>query len=331
MGAVFLLGRKGLEIDLPRGRKWWARAVEQNHVKTMEYVAPAYQTGRFGYPVDLLKSKELVRRLVDAYRDGLNGVAANPIKERYWRNELKYFDRLFELTGGSYQSPDELQRRAEAGDEQAQYQLGRQMVVSGPPSQRRQGVVWIERAAEGGYAEAQYRLVTYFERQAGIMRRSPQRGIGFLRAAAEQNHLPAMGTLALGYEKGRYGLSSDYGKAKDWYQRLVQAYESGEYLGEIDERFMPFHRQRLIYAAKVLKIEQETARRYAAASPLERQVMAVEERYRISYQNAVNALAQGDGTAAGKIRFRVEAERLREESQRLRDAEIARLKELAAE
>lgn len=330
LGEIFLLGRKGLNIDLLRGRKWWAKALEQNHVKTMEYVAPAYQNGRFGYPVDLLKSKALVGKLVDVYRDGFNEIEANPNKERYWRNELKHFDRLFDLAGGNYQSHAELQPKAEAGDVQAQYQLGRQMMVGGGPASWRQGIVWIERAAEGGYAEAQYRLVTRLESRAGIMRRSPKRGVAFLRAAAKQHHLPAMRTLALAYEKGHYGLTRDYGKAKDWYQRLVQAYESGKYLGEIDEMFMPTQRQRLIYAEKALKAEQEKAQRYAAASPLERQIIAVEERYRISHMNAVNALiraARNDATATGKIKLRAKFERLQEESNRLRDAEIERLRQ----
>ena len=326
LGGIFLFGRHGQQIDLPRGRNWWAQALTQNHVKTMEYVAPAYQSGRFGYPVDLLKSKSLVGRLVEAYRDGLYGVDPDPDKERYWSDELKYFDRLFELAGGSYQSPDALQQKADAGDVQAQYQLGRQMLVGGSAEQRQQGLVWIERAAEEGYAEAQYRLVTYFERQVGIMRTDPVRGVGFLKAASAQNHLPAMATLALGYYKGRYGLSRDYRQAKDWYERLLQVYESGSYLGEIDERFIPFQRRQLGYTDKALQIEIEKAQRYEQASPLERQIVEVEERYHVQYQNAVNRLDRSDSGPGGKEIFRAEVDRLRKHFNRLRDAEIASIK-----
>ncbi len=325
LGGIFLFGRHGVQVDLPRGRNWWAKALEQNHVGTMESVAPAYQNGRFGYPVDLLKSKALVGRLVEAYRDGLYGVDPDPVKERSWSNELKYFDRLFEYAGGSYQSPDELQHKAEAGDLQAQYQLGRQLMVSGSAEHRQQALAWVERAAEGGFAEAQYRLVTYFERQAGIMRNEPARGVAILQAAAEQNHLPAMGTLALGCEKGRYGLTRDLSKAKQWYERLLQAYEAGSYLGEIDERFIPFQLQRLIYTTKALETEIEKARRYQEASPLERQIIEIEERYRIEYQNAVNALDRRDGSPTGQARTRAEIERLRQKFHRLRDEEIARV------
>jgi hypothetical protein len=62
-------------------------------------LAPAYQNGRFDYPVDLLKSKALVELLVAAYRDGVYGVDRNAQKERYWTDQLKYFDRLFDMAG----------------------------------------------------------------------------------------------------------------------------------------------------------------------------------------------------------------------------------------
>jgi TPR repeat protein len=66
LGAIFLFGRHGIVQDLQIGRKWWDLALAQKHVKTMEYVAPVYQNGRFGYPVDLLKYRALVELLVEA-------------------------------------------------------------------------------------------------------------------------------------------------------------------------------------------------------------------------------------------------------------------------
>jgi TPR repeat protein len=249
LGAILMHGRQGVEKDLERGRKWWNLALAQKHVKTMETVAPAYQDGRFGYPVDLLKSKALVEILVEAYRDGRHGVNPDAAKQRYWTAELKYFDRLFEMAGGSYLPIDDLQRQAVAGDLQAQYQLGRQLLIAGPAGERQKGLQWIERAAEGGYAEAQYRLVTYYENQIHIMRDNPSRGVALLQVAAEQNHLQAMSVLALAYEKGRYRLAKDYRQSQKWYQKLLQAYESGKYLGDVDDRFISFQRRRLEYVS----------------------------------------------------------------------------------
>jgi TPR repeat protein len=142
LGHFYLSGRNGTARDLEKGRQWWDLALAQRHVKTMEMVAPAYQNGQFGYPVDLLKSKALIELLVEAYRDGVYGADRNAQKERYWAGHLKYFDRLFDMAGGRYLPLDDLRRQAAAGDLQAQYQLGRQMLVAGPPGERQKGLQW---------------------------------------------------------------------------------------------------------------------------------------------------------------------------------------------
>ncbi len=330
LGAIFLFGRHGVAKNLERGRGWWNLALQQKHVKTMEYVAPAYQNGRFGYPVDLLKSKALVELLVEAYRDGRYGVDPDAGRERYWAAELKHFDRLFDLAGGRYLPLDDLQREAEAGRLQAQYQLGRQLLVAGSESERRKGRQWLQRAAEGGFAEAQFRLVTDFENQVHIMRDNPARGVTLLKAAASQNHLRAMGTLALAYEKGRYGLAQDYRQAQNWYHKLLQAYQSGQYLGEVDERFIAFQRRRLEYVSKALSLSEDRARRYEQATPLERRIMAIEDRYRLEYRNAVNALDRRDGSQEGMKRFQAEVERLRQLYARQRELEVEKVKREAA-
>ena len=331
LGAIFLFGRHGIDKNLEMGRKWWDLALAQKHVKTMEYVAPAYQNGRFGYPVDLLKSKALVELLVEAYREGRFGVEPDAERERYWTAELKHFDRLFELAGGSFSPFDDLYRQAIAGDLQAQYQLGRQLLVAGSEDQRQKGLQWIERSAEGGYAEAQYRLVTYYENKIHIMRDNPSRGIALLQSAAKQKHLPAMGALALAYEKGRYGLAQDYQQAQYWYRELLQAYESGQYLGEVDDRFIRFQRSRLEYMHKARQYQEDRSRRYEQATTLERQIMEIEDRYRLKFQKAVNGLTRQDGSREGKKQFRAQVEQLRQEYSRQRELEIEQIKRKAAD
>ena len=326
LGAIFLFGHHGIGQDFKRGRKWWDLAQAQKHVKTMEYVAPAYQNGRFGYPVDLLKSKSLVEYLVEAYRDGRYGVEPDAERERYWTAELKHFDRLFELAGGSYLPLDNLHQQAAVGDLHAQYQLGRQLLVAGPAAERRKGLQWIERSAEGGYAEAQYRLVTYYEGKIHIMRDNPSRGVALLQSAAEQTHLRAMGTLALAYEKGRYGLAQDYQQAQYWYRKLLQAHKSGQYIGEVDDRFITFQRSRLEYMNKARQYQEDRSRRYEQATALERQIMEIEDRYRLEYQKAVNGLNRQDGSLEGKKQFRAQVERLRQKYIRQRELEIEKIK-----
>ena len=331
LGDIYLSGRHGIARDLEKGRQWWGRALAQKHVKTMEMVAPAYQNGRFGYPVDLLKSKALMELLVEAYRDGRYGVDPDAKRERHWTSQLKYIDRLFDMAGGSYLPLDGLRQQAAAGDLQSQYQLGRQMLVAGPAGERQKGLQWIERAAEGGYAEAQYRLVTYYENKLHIMRDNPSRGIAFLQAAAEQNHLRAMGTLAAAYEKGHYRLAKDYRQSQMWYQKLLQAYDSGQYIGDVDDQFISFQRRYLEYVTRARQYQEDRARRYSQASALERQIMEIEDRYRLEYQKAVNGLDRRDGSLAGQKEFRARVEQLRQKNIRRRELEIEKIKREAAQ
>ena len=331
LGAIYLFGRYGIVKDLKKGRRWWDLALEQKHVKTMEHVALAYQNGRFGYPVDLLKSKTLTELLVEAYRNGRYGVDPDIGKERYWAGQLKHLERLFDLAGGSYLPLDDLRRQAEAGDLKAQYQLGRQMLVTGSAAERQKGLQWIAHSADGGYAEAQYRIATYYENKTHIMRDHPARGVAFLQSAAEQNHLNAMGTLALAYEKGRYGLAKDYQKAQYWYQKLLHAYASNQYLGDVDERFIKFQRSRLEIVTKARKFKEDRARRYEQADPLERQIMDIEDRYHQEFQTAVNRMVFPSTSREGIKRYREEVSRLRQEYNRRRDLEIEKVKREAAE
>jgi hypothetical protein len=158
------------------------------------------------------------------------------------------------------------------------------------------------------------------------MRDDPARGVVLLEAAAAQDHLPAMGVLALAYYKGNFGLPRNYAQAKQWYQRLLAVHASGNYLGEIDERFLAFQRRQLGYTEKALIVQLEKQRRYEQASPLEREIIAIEERYHKQYERAVNALDRRDGSRAGKQRFREEVERLRKHYMELREREIDTLR-----
>jgi hypothetical protein len=251
LGAMFIFGRNNVPKDFQRGRKWWNRAAQKKHVPTLKRLADAYEKGRFGYPLDLLKSKAQVELLVEAYRDGRYGVESNENKARYWESELKYIHRLFELAGGTYLPMDGLRAKAEAGDSQAQYQLARQLLVSGNKF-RKEGVQWLNEAADNGHHEAQYQLVTYFNRASGIMQNNPRRGVTLLKMAAEGKHPKAMAALALAYYKGKYGLSRDLCKAKALYEDIIHAYENNLYGWDVDKRFINTQRRQLKYVTKMI-------------------------------------------------------------------------------
>jgi hypothetical protein len=115
------------------------------------------------------------------------------------------------------------------------------------------------------------------------------------------------------------------------YQKLVQAYESGQYIGDIDDHFITFQRRRLEYVGKALQYQEDRSRRYEQASALERQIMEIEDRYRLKYQKAVNGLNRRDGSQEGKKQYRAQVEQLRQKYIRQRELEIEKIKRKAAE
>lgn len=66
------------------------------------------------------------------------------------------------ILGGTYavrsSDRDELQTKAEAGDVEAQYQLGKQWCCFGPGFDTQIATVWLCRAAKSGHMEARYQL-----------------------------------------------------------------------------------------------------------------------------------------------------------------------------
>ncbi len=275
LGAMFIFGNHDLAKDFERGHRWWALAAKQGHLRTMEYLVSGYQNGNYGYSVDLLEARALVERLLVAAEK-----APDEAKQQRWQAELAHLQRLFKLAGGSYLPLAGLRAKAEAGDAAAQYQLARQLLVSGAAVDRDEGLRWLNRAADGGDAEAQYRLVIYFENQAHIMRDDPARGVRLLSEAAMQSHPQAMSTLALAYEKGRYGLKRDLYKARELYQAILDAHQKGRFEQELDGRFLGFQKSRIEVVTKLIKSIEERQQRYEQGTELERSIMQIEDRYR---------------------------------------------------
>jgi hypothetical protein len=79
--------------------------------------------------------------------------------------------------------------------------------------------------------------------------------------------------------------------------------------------------------SKARQYQEERSRRYEQATALERQIMDIEDHFRLKYQRAVNGLNRQDG----KKQFRAQKERLRQKYIRQRELEIEKIKRKAAE
>jgi localization factor PodJL len=78
---------------------------------------------------------------------------------------------------------------------------------------------WLERAARGGLAPAQFRLGSMYEKGLGV-RKDPAEARRLYVAAADKGHAKAMHNLAVLYAAGLDG-RPDYAAASQWFRRAA--------------------------------------------------------------------------------------------------------------
>ncbi len=109
-----------------------------------------------------------------------------------------------------------VQPRAQAGDAEAQYRLGRQCFTRASTREElARGVERLQKAAQAGHAKAQTTLGLVYARGMGV-EQSPELAVSWLTRAAEQGEPLAQNELATAYAKG-WGVSRNLKKAVHWY------------------------------------------------------------------------------------------------------------------
>lgn len=116
---------------------------------------------------------------------------------------------------------DALRALAEAGDPDAQFELGfRYNTGAGIEADAAKGAEWYRKAAEQGNPKAQYRLGFYVQYQEA----NPEEAVPWYKKAAEQGHVKAQMKLADCYANGN-GIEKDSSLAMRWsYKAVAQGY-----------------------------------------------------------------------------------------------------------
>ena len=120
--------------------------------------------------------------------------------------------------GAQAQTPfvDALRARAEAGDAEAQVDLGVMYFVGdGVPQDYAEAVRWFRQAADQGLAPAQFSLGVAYGSGEGVPQDEAE-AVRWFRLAADQGHAVAQGGLGFMYANGR-GVPQDYVVAHMWY------------------------------------------------------------------------------------------------------------------
>lgn len=113
-----------------------------------------------------------------------------------------------------------ISQRAEAGDPQAQYQLG-SFYMSGTDVQLdyRQAAAWYRKAAEQHHGDAEFALGYMYEQGKGV-KRDYREARQYYTAAAQQGHATAANNLGSLYEHGK-GVRKNIRQAAEWYRKAA--------------------------------------------------------------------------------------------------------------
>ncbi len=96
----------------------------------------------------------------------------------------------------------------------------------GAPRDYAKAVGWWRKAAEQGYAKAQYNLGVMYDEGLGVPQDYAE-AVKLYRKAAEQGDAVAQGNLGLMYDNGQ-GVTQDYAQAHKWYNLAASRFPPGE-------------------------------------------------------------------------------------------------------
>ena len=194
--------------------------VKQNWKKSIEWYTKAAGRGHVGAQYTLGMH----------YAEG-EGVEENWQKAIEWFNNIQ--DKLDSpIVDGHKKEFVKNAILAEKGDPEAQYQLGNFYASGwddfvndyGVKKDWQKAIEWYTKAAEQGYAEAQYTLGMRYAEGKGV-KQDWQKAIEWYTKAAEQGHAEALYTLGMYYAKGE-GVEEDWKKAVEWFKNVQDKLDS---------------------------------------------------------------------------------------------------------
>ncbi|MBQ0018947.1 MAG: sel1 repeat family protein [Bacteroidales bacterium] len=115
-----------------------------------------------------------------------------------------------------------LKEKAENGDKVAQYQYGKKLIDgrNATEKEKAEGVIWITRSANQGYAVAQCQLGYCYNTGMGVMKNGAT-AVAWYQTAADQGESTAQYNLGVCYATGN-GVTQSKEKAFIWYKKAAE-------------------------------------------------------------------------------------------------------------
>jgi hypothetical protein len=125
--------------------------------------------------------------------------------------------------GGGWSTPVELQKAAEAGNAEAEFQLGELLLSGGPlPKDIPKGLAMLEKAAQAKVPKAAFRLGKAYD-DGDIVPKDYAKALTYYKQAAYAGHAEAQYNIGVLYSTGR-GVARDFAEGLAW---LIVAGKNG--------------------------------------------------------------------------------------------------------
>ena len=142
--------------------------------------------------------------------------------EKIARSDRSEEERIAAILATFPDPIEEMVRKAEQGDAEAQYKLGNCYCdgKEGLPQDYAEAVKWFRKAAEQGYAEAQFELGRCYA-HGNSVKKNYAEAVKWFRKAAEQGNSKAQSNLAICFYNG-IGVEKDYEESAKWCRKAAE-------------------------------------------------------------------------------------------------------------
>jgi TPR repeat protein len=215
-GAQYRLGvlhrdaSEGVERNLPRTRELWVRAAKGGYISAMRSLAIAYADDGILFDYDRKVSRYWEQQAITLAQSKPEIPLIEQALEWNWERVL--------------QEVRARHSRAESGDAAMQLAIGREILrqAGTNPALIEKAYHWIERAAESGSLEAQYQLANHYLDAGQPDETTREQGRRWLIAAADGGHEPALRQVITAFKEQKYGIQRDLPRSRAYSEALLE-------------------------------------------------------------------------------------------------------------
>jgi len=221
---------KNIEI----AAKWYKKSAEQGYAKAQFSIANFYWHGQ-GVEKDLDESNRWLKKAADQGHGYSMRILPERLKEARIaakENPVKKKPKLKTVDETQVLKFNNLIKKAEKGDIEAQYQVGYMFANGkGVPQNGKESAKWFHKAAIKGHSKAQYNIGLLYYKDSHS-KRNAEKAIEWFTKASEQGYTDSTFMLGLIYMGGKSGIKDTEKGFNYLYKSAVKGHPEGQnYVG----------------------------------------------------------------------------------------------------